>query len=98
MEITSLEREAPEPLFNPASIIVAVLGTLIVTMNVLDRWAAFEATDKFLAVCLLISLVAYPALAFWKERAGKRVRRDKLVTTAYVWLMGATILFSHLHR
>jgi glucose-6-phosphate-specific signal transduction histidine kinase len=89
MEQTGSEKTSATPVVFKA---LAAVVTADVGIAIYQHWQVFDVLKKGLAIILLASLVAWPAMAILARRRGGSFQWQGLLP-AYIWVLTATMLF-----
>lgn len=89
MEQTGSEKTSATPV---GVMVLAAVVTADVGIAIYQHWRAFDVLKRGLAITLLASLVAWPALAILARRRGGSFQWQGLLP-AYIWVLMATMLF-----
>lgn len=80
--------------YRAITILLAVAVTIDVCLAIAFHWRTYDWIKKFLALVLVANLVIVPVTIIIKRKKGIATKPDMLVTTAYIWLLLATLLFN----
>lgn len=93
---TTIAREAARRRTALWPTVVQALGTtLLVGLKIQERWGTWDSLGKLIAIFLLLTIIALPAIAMREIRSAKGVRLSDLTTCAYVAIWAAAVLFTH---
>ena len=79
---------------NSLTILLAIVVTLDVSLAIARHWKTYDWLGKFLGIVLLLNLAIVPLTRIIKSRKREKPKPEKLIQTAYIWLLLATILFN----
>lgn len=80
--------------YTAITILLAVAVTIDVCLAIAFHWRTYDWIKKFLALALVSNLVIVPVTIIIKRKKGIATKPDILVTTSYIWLLLATMLFN----
>jgi hypothetical protein len=93
MQEMGIETDAKRTEWWPAAFMV-LIATLVVLTRVFDSWHGWGLTRKFCGVCLILTLLGYPARLFLMTRNHRPLSIGYVVAMAYLLVMAVTMTFS----
>jgi len=86
------KQNVAESKFHAVNILLAVSTTLVVGLEVSRHWGSYGWFNKFIGVILVLNLLG-SLLELVRKK--EKIAVEALITSTYMCLMLATILFGH---